>query len=111
MNISLQGFDCKYATFRHSGDPQPGALVNVVADGTVATADGPFAGVLVSKHGGNALVQLSGYAKVAFSGQTPSHGLIAAAADEGVFAAAETGGRQVVVVDVDELAGTVGIIL
>ncbi len=110
MNISLQGFDCKYATFRHSGDPSPGTLVNLVADGTAAQADGPFAGVLISKHGGNALVQLSGYAKVAFTGTAPGYGYLSVAADEGVLTAAESG-RPVLVADVDAVAGTAGIIL
>ncbi len=110
MNISLQGFDCKYATFRHSGDPKPGALVNVVADGTVAEATGPFAGVLISKHGGNALVQLSGYARLAFSGTGPEHGLVSVQADDGALVTAQDG-QPVIVTDVDSLAGTVGIIL
>lgn len=59
MNISLQGFGAKYATFLVAGEAAEGQPVNITANGTVSVAtDGSFCGVLVSKERGLGLVQL-----------------------------------------------------
>ncbi len=110
MSISLQGFSCRYATFTPGEKLTVGALVEVTADTTVQDANGSFSGVLTALDRGLALVQLGGYARVAYSGNV-THGQLQAKADENGRLTPAENGRRVTVVDLDEAAGMAGILL
>lgn len=114
MNVSLNGFRESAVTFEAAPGTTAGAPVRVTANGTVGPcADGEaFCGVAVNARCGYAAVQLSGYVRLPFGGAAPAVGYqnLCAAAD-GKIKAAETGGRSLLVTDVDEAAGICGVIL
>lgn len=114
MEYSFSGFGENAATFSAGTDVVAGAPVKMTANATVGTcADGDdFCGVALNVRCGYAAVQLSGYVSLPYSGTAPSVGwqnLKAAAG--GKIQTASTGGRSLLVVDVDTAAGTCGVIL
>ncbi len=112
MSVSLQGFHDHYATMKLAADAPVGSVVEITADTAVspAVAGKPFAGVLVSKHGDNALVQLTGYCKVGYTGAL-SYGRTHVAAAAGGKISPKADGMAVLVADIDITAGVAGIIL
>lgn len=114
MEVSFNGFGENAATFLAQEGVAPGAPVRVTANGTVGPcADGEdFCGAALNARGGYAAVQLSGYARLPYGGAAPAVGWRAlCAAGGGKIRAAETGGRTLLVVDVDENEKTCGVIL
>lgn len=113
MDISLNGYGENAATFAVSGNVAAGMPVKVSANGTVApcAAKDKFCGVALSVRGGYAAVQLAGYVKVPYAGTKPAPGYQAINADGTGKVQAEATGRLLLVTDVDEPAGTCGIVL
>ena len=114
MDISLQGFNAKHATFAVSGELTAGQMVEVKANNTVgaAAANGVFLGQAVTVNGSYALVQTSGYMTAAYTGGTaPALGqqILAANGSGGVLV--HTSGRTVMVCEVDTTAKTVSFLL
>ena len=113
MNVSLNGFNSKAATFV-SASAEKGAPVAFCANNTVcsAAADTPFCGVCLDSRDGYATVLLCGYCKIPYSGTAPSVGYATLASDgAGGAKTVSSGGRSVLVTDVDTTAKVIGIIL
>lgn len=114
MEISLNGYGEGIATFEAGEGTRAGAPVKLTGNGAVGPCaeEDDFCGVARNVRGGYAAVQLAGYARLPFSGDSPEVGFrqLSASAEGGVQAAA-SGGRSLLVTDVDEAAGTLGIIL
>ncbi len=112
MNTSLGGFNSKIATFA-SSEPK-GTVVSMSGNMAVskAAAGAAFCGVCVDSRGGFASVLLSGYCKLPYSGTAPSVGYVMLAADgNGGVKTVTSGGRTLLVTDVDTADATVGVIL
>lgn len=111
MDISLQGYNAKYATFIASIGLKAGDLVSVSANNQVSSVtSGKFVGVVRSVRGNYALVQTSGYVSVPYSGGTaPSLGFQSIAAAAGGVASSDSG-REVIVTSVDSVNKSVGIL-
>lgn len=113
MNTSLNGFNSQIATFS-SSTASKGAVVSISGNMEVSksAANAVFCGVCVEKRGGFASVQLSGYCKLSYSGTAPSVGFATLAADgNGGVKTVTTGGRTLLVTDVDADSTTIGVIL
>lgn len=115
MSISFNGYDEKLLTFKASGSIADGATVKISANETVSacSADDVFCGVCLGVKNGLACVKLSGYHKLTYSGNTaPSLGYTNFAADgSGKVKVPTSGGKSLLVVDVDTTSKTVGVIL
>lgn len=114
MELSFNGFGEDAATFAAQTDVTAGAPVKMTANGTVGAcaAGDSFCGVALNTRGGYAAVQLCGYAVLPYDGTAPAVGWqTLSAAAGGKLQTAATGGRQMLVVDVDTAAKTCGIIL
>ena len=114
MDISLKGFKEAVATFEAEAGTIAGAPVKLTGNGKVGPcADGDdFCGAALNARCGYAAVQLGGYAELPYAGAAPQIGYrnLCAAADGKVKIAA-SGGRSLLVTDVDEAAGICGVIL
>jgi hypothetical protein len=114
MELSFNGFGENAATFAAQDGVAAGAPVKVTGSGTVGAcaAGDDFCGVALNVRNGYAAVQLFGYARLPYDGAAPAAGwqMLSAAAD-GKIQAASAGGRQLLVVDVDEAAMLCGVIL
>lgn len=114
MKVSFEGIGEEVITFEAQAGVEAGKTVELSANGTVAPCtDGSVpCGVAVSVRDGAAAVAVAGYCRVKYSGAVPNVGytLLAADASGGVKAMA-SGGRQLLVTDVDKQTGTIGIIL
>lgn len=112
MAVSFGGFNENTATFKVSGEITDGMPVKMSESGTVAAcADGDaFCGICRNGDEAYAAVQLSGAAKMTYSGTDPVCGYAKLAASaEGVQAS--DGGREYLVVEVDTQAKTVTFIM
>ncbi len=110
--ISYKGFNEKHLTFKVSGTVTPGMAVKVSANGTVAKCgDGDvFCGIVTSVRGDIAVVQVSGYIQMPYSGTTaPTLGVTTLAADAngGVKSAK---GVNVTIIELDTTNTTCGFI-
>ncbi len=113
MNISLRSFNSQLATFS-APSAKKGDIVAMSGNLAVspAAADAEFCGVCTDVSDGYATVRLCGYCTVPYSGTAPSVGYALLAADgNGGVKKVTTGGRTLLVTDVDTSAKTVGIIL
>lgn len=113
MNTSLNGFNSLVATFS-SADAAKGDIVSASGNMAVskAAANAVFCGVCTDKRGGFVSVQLSGYTRLSYSGTAPTVGFTALAADgNGGVKAVTSGGRSLLVTDVDTTNKTIGVIL
>lgn len=113
MNVSLKSFNSKEATFLTSS-AKSGDLVSVSGNLTVSpAADGAaFCGICTDVSGGYATVRLCGYCTVPFSGSAPAVGYATLASNgNGGVKSVTSGGRTLLVTDVDSTAKTVGIML
>lgn len=114
MNISLDSFHSKQATFLADSLAKPG-IPAVMKENFTVTAAGtgrPFCGFFTDVRGGYATVRLSGYCTAKYSGTAPAVGYALLASDgEGGVKTVTTGGRSLLVTNVDTTAKTVGIIL
>lgn len=114
MNVSLNGFREAMVTFEAEPETAAGIPVKLTGNGKAGPcADGDaFCGVAANARCGYAAVQLSGYVRLPYGGTAPGIGYQAlCAAADGKIRVAETGGRNLLVTDVDEAAGICGVIL
>ena len=112
MNISLEGFDERIATFETTSSSPEGKTVAISANGRVQTVtSGAFCGICRSVREGYAAVQLGGYVRVGYTGELSVGYQKLAAASGGKVTVDTTNGREYLVVDVNSTAGTAGIIL
>lgn len=113
MKISFNGVGETVATFEAAEGVAAGMPVKVTGDGAVGpcAAGDKFCGVAVSVRGGYAAVQLSGYARVPYSGTAPTAGYrtLAGAGDGAVKT--DAAGRELLVGDADPVSKTCGIFL
>ena len=112
MSVSFNGFNENTATFRANGEIAGGAPVKMIESDTVAVcANGDkFCGFAINCGGGYASVQLSGTVTAVYSGTAPEVGYVNLASDgEGVTLS--DGGREYLVVAVDEAKKTVTFIM
>ncbi len=112
MSISFQGYNEQTATFKISGTVAANSFVKLSSSGTVqacATGDIPV-GRAISVRGTLAAVQLGGYIKTSYSGTAPIVGYATLSVDANGGLAADVDGRQLLVVEVDTTAGTLGIL-
>lgn len=113
MNTSLNGFNALAATFS-SSDASKGNVVSISGNMTVskAAANAAFCGVCTDKRGSYVSVQLCGYTRLSYSGTAPSVGFAQLAADgNGGVKTVTSGGRTLLVTDVDTESTTIGVIL
>lgn len=110
MNVSFNGFGENVVTFETEGSVGAGMPVMVSASGKVKAANGVFCGICVGKRNGYAAVQLSGYVKVAFD-SAPAVGYTKLVGKSGKVSTDTSTGREYLVVDIDTVAKTAGIIL
>ena len=114
MNVSLNGFRESTVTFETKETLAAGTPVKLTANGMVGPcADGDeFCGVAANERCGFAAVQLGGYVLLPYDGTAPAVGYQNfRAAAGGKIKTAESGGRSLLVTDVDETAKTCGLIL
>lgn len=115
MKVSFHGVGEQIVSFEAAADVQPGGTVKLSDNGKAAACgDGDvICGTAVTVRGGIAGVMINGYCRLAYSGTTaPAVGYQLLAADgKGGVKAVTTGGRQLLVVDVDAATKTAGIIL
>lgn len=113
MKISFQGIDESVVTFAAGTGITVGRLCKLSESRTVSGCSNgdAFCGLAVSEQGGCAGVQIGGYVTLNYSGTTPSAGWQKLSSDADGCVKTNTGGREYLVVDVDETAGTVGLFL
>ena len=113
MSISFKGFNEQVLTFRTEAELTPGTPVKMSESATVAPcADGDkFIGITVSCRDGIAAVQVSGHVTLPYSGTAPELGITAVSAAGESDIKADTDGRAVTVVELDEENSTAGILL
>lgn len=113
MKVSFNGFNENVATFQTEENNLTGKVVMVTANGTVSSCEAydDFCGLAISERSGTVAVQLNGYVKVKFSGNLyPGYHQLCAD-DYGGVITTDSGGRKLLVVDVDTQSKTAGIIL
>ncbi len=110
MNVSFNGFGENVVTFETEGSVSAGMPVMVSESGKVKAANGVFCGICVGERNGYAAVQLSGYVKVTFSA-APAIGYTKLVGKSGKVSTDTSTGREYLVVDIDTVAKTAGIIL
>lgn len=108
MSVSFGGFNSNTATFKTAADLENGCPVKISESNTVAAcADGDvFCGFVIDGEGGYASVQLSGAVTAAYTGAAPAVGYEKLVSD-GTGVKASDGGREYLVLAVDETASTV----
>ncbi|HEX3017876.1 MAG TPA: hypothetical protein VHP31_08505 [Caproicibacter sp.] len=114
MELSFNGFGENAATFSAQDGVAAGAPVKMTGNGTVGVcaAGDNFCGVALNTRGGYAAVQLRGYVQLPYDGTAPAVGWQALSASAGgKIQTAATGGRTILVVDVDDTAKICGVIL
>lgn len=114
METCFNGIGETAATFAAQDGVTAGMPVKMTANGTVGpcAAGDDFCGAAMNVRCGYAAVQLGGYAALPFDGAAPAVGWqnLSAAAG-GKIQVAAAGGRQYLVVDVDDAAKICGVIL
>ena len=112
MSVSFNGFGQQVATFEAASGVAAGKPVAVSANNKVqAVTSGAFCGICIGVKNGFAAVQTRGYITVPYSGTLEVGFKKLAAATGGKVAVDTTNGREYLVVDVDSVSGTAGIIL
>ncbi len=110
MNVSFNGFGENVVTFETEGSVSAGMPVMVSASGKVKAASGVFCGICLGVRNGYAAVQLSGYVKTAYD-TAPAVGYTKLVGKNGKISTDASDGREYLVVDIDTVAKTAGIIL
>ncbi len=113
MSISFKGINEQVVTFAIEAELEVGTLVTMSESATVKACESGdlFVGVVVSSHGNIAAVQTNGYISLPYSGTAPALGITALSAADAKTAAADTSGRTVTVIELDEASKTAGILL
>lgn len=110
-NISLQGYQSNYITMRCEKGAAAGDLVAMSQNNTVKKAtEGKFMGIVHSVRGEYALIQTGGFAVVHYSGEAPKVGYESFLADSNADAVKGSGGREVLVTEVDSATKNIGIL-
>lgn len=112
MSVAFDGFNRNTATFKITQDIEAGTAVKITDSAQVepcADGDG-FCGFVENGEDGYAAVQLSGAVTAVYSGTAPEAGYTKLASD-GSGVKASDGGREYLVVAVDEAASTVTFIM
>lgn len=108
MDVSLQGYCARYATFLASPNLTSGDIVAVVSDNRVdKISSGAFVGVVHTVRGIYALVQTAGVVTLPYSGDSPPAFGFGTLAVSGNGVASSSVGRQVTVTSVDAVNKTV----
>ena len=115
MRVSFEGFGENAATFYNSQTAPAAAGRAVCISGDCEAAlctEGRPAGFAISADGEYAVVQLGGFVKAMYSGDTaPTCGWCGLSCDGEGKLCVDDAGTQFLVVEVDAAAGTVGFIL
>ena len=113
MAISFDAIGEKYVTFAAGENAEAGKVCKVDAEQTVnACAQGDaFCGVIANVRGDAAAVIMGGYTEIVYSGSVPGYGYVKLAADANGGVKADDGGREYLVVHVDETNGMIGLFL
>lgn len=114
MAVSFGGFNESLATFYASGTLSAGIPVKNSANREVSdcAAGNIFCGVCREVFGAHTTVQLSGYARVKYSGAAPALGYTQLAADgSGGVKAVSSSGKFYTVLEVDSASSTIGLLL
>lgn len=116
MKVSFEGIGESVITFYNSESSAAtaGVPVKMSANGEIsACADGDrFLGVALDCNEDFAAVQTGGYIEVSYSGTAPAVGYVSLAADgTGKVKAAESGGGQFLIVEVDTTNKILGLML
>lgn len=114
MSVSFIGFDEKTLTFSTAADINPGTLVKLSGNGTVAAcaADDAVFGVVISCRNCLACVQIGGYVVLPYTGTAPTVGLNTLCAGSATALEVDsTNGKEKFVLDVDTTAATCGVLL
>lgn len=108
MSVSFGGFNANTATFKTNTDLESGCAVKISESNTVEACAGgeAFCGFVIDGKDGYASVQLSGAVTAAYTGAAPEVGYSSLASD-GSGVKASDGGREYLVIAVDESAMTV----
>ena len=114
MSIFLNGIDAKYITMEAGNKLTPGKVCYTTKNCTAddAPEDESFLGVTKAIRGDLATVQIAGYVTLPYTGKMYAPGFQHICADaKGGVKLAELGGREHLIVEIDEQAGTVGLFL
>lgn len=113
MKISMKGYGENTATFNTDGIVCVSHPVKITDNYTVSpcTSGDSFAGVAVNVKNEIACVQLDGFATVTYSGTAPTTGYCTLVADGNGGIKVSADGREYLVVDVDTVNKTAGIII
>lgn len=113
MNVRFEGYNENMLTFECGDDVKVGSLVRISDNRTVSecVADEDFCGICRAVRDGYAAVQLSGYAEVAYSGSMNVGRVMLSASDGTAVKIDTTVGTSRLVLTVDTVNQTAGIIL
>lgn len=114
MSVSFNGYKESLATFKAASGLTAGVPVKISANDTVdsCAAEDSFCGVANGVSRGYASVQMSGFVTLPYTGTAPVVGYVILAADgSGGVKVVATGGRSMLVLQVDATAKTVGVML
>lgn len=114
MSVSFSGYKESLATFKAASGLAAGVPVKISANDTVdsCAADESFCGVASGVSRGYASVQMSGFVTLGYTGAAPVVGYTTLAADgSGGVKVVTEGGRSMLVLQVDALAKTIGLML
>lgn len=114
MSVSFNGYKESLATFKAADGLTPGVPVKISANDTVdsCAAEESFCGVANGVSRGYASVQMSGFVTLVYTGAAPTVGYKTLAADgSGGVKVVATGGRSLLLLQVDTAAKTVGVML
>lgn len=114
MAISFNAIGQTHVSFAAASSAKAGQVCKMTANATVGAcaAGESFCGVVTDVRGGVAAVTTAGYAELKYTGTAPSVGYQTLAADgAGGVKTATTGGRSLLVVQVDSANETVGVFL
>ncbi|MBQ2842057.1 MAG: hypothetical protein IJE72_03380 [Clostridia bacterium] len=112
MSVSFNGFNENTATFKANEEIKGGTPVRMSESDTVTACENgdKFCGIAVECSGGYASVQLSGTVTAEYSGTAPEVGYTSLVSD-GNGVTSSDGGREYLVISVDETASTVTFIM
>lgn len=114
MAISFNAIGEAHVSFSAAESAEAGKVCKLTANGTVGAcaAGESFCGVVTDVRAGVAAVKMAGYTELPYSGTAPSVGYQTLAADSaGGVKTVTTGGRSLLVVQVDSANSTVGVFL
>ena len=117
MAVDFKGYDERIVTFNAAtASVSADKIVRISAKNTVALANGgeAFVGVVKSRSGSTAAVQIGGYTELTYSGSAPAlgRGYLVASGMTSVMTAPTVGqGAPVIIVSVDTATSTIGCIL